>query len=271
MQGGPGNVTGYRINRAGRLTALPGASRGLGLTNDSRPEFLTAPADIAQTADGAHVIVTTKANNDIDVFNVHRGLSAPVKNHAASPVPFAVSFTSTHRLAVANAGNSSVSTYTVNADGTLDTITAGVEDGQAALCWLVGTGDTFFGGNAGNSTISAFAVDAAGNATLTGATGRSRRAHRRWLWRHHRPRHHRRPAIPVRGEQLRRIRRGVPDPARPHAAVWSTPRPVCRSSTVTAWRGSSRCSASRDDHQRGRGRIPRERPRPLPCLPDGWD
>jgi 6-phosphogluconolactonase (cycloisomerase 2 family) len=69
---------------------------------------------------------------------------------------------------VANAGDSSVSTYTVNADGTLDTITAGVEDGQAALCWLVGTGDTFFGGNAGNSTISAFAVDTDGNATLTG-------------------------------------------------------------------------------------------------------
>lgn len=167
--GRTGHVTGYRINRAGRLTALPGASRSLGLNNDSRPEFLTAPADITQTSDGAHVIVTTKANDDIDVFNVHRGLSAPVKNHAASPVPFAVSFTSTHRLAVANAGNSSVSTYTVNADGTLDTITAGVEDGQAALCWLVGTGDTFFGGNAGNSTISAFAVDAAGNATLTGA------------------------------------------------------------------------------------------------------
>jgi 6-phosphogluconolactonase (cycloisomerase 2 family) len=166
--GGAGNVTGYRINQAGRLAALPGASRDLGLNNDPRPEFITAPADITQTSDGEHVIVTTKANNDIDVFNVDGGLSAPIKNHAASPVPFAVSFTSAHRLAVANAGNSSVSTYTVNADGTLDTITAGVQDGQAALCWLVSTGDTLFGGNAGNSTISAFAVDADGNATLTG-------------------------------------------------------------------------------------------------------
>jgi len=166
--GGAGNVTGYRINSAGRLAALPGASRDLGLNNDPRPEFITAPADITQTFDGQHVVVTTKANNDIDVFNVDGGLSAPIKNHAASQVPFAVSFDSAHRLVVANAGDSSVSTYTVNADGTLDTITAGVEDGQAALCWLVGTGDTFFGGNAGNSTISAFAVDTDGNATLTG-------------------------------------------------------------------------------------------------------
>jgi 6-phosphogluconolactonase (cycloisomerase 2 family) len=167
--GASGNVTGYRINPAGRLAALPGASRDLGLNNEPRPEFITAPADISQTADGAHVVVTTKANNDIDVFNVAGDLlSGPVHNAAASPVPFAVSFDSAERLAVANAGNSSVSTYTVNADGTLDTITAGIEDGQAALCWLVGTGDTFFGGNAGSSTISAFAVDAAGNATLTG-------------------------------------------------------------------------------------------------------
>jgi 6-phosphogluconolactonase (cycloisomerase 2 family) len=169
--GGSGNVTGYRINPAGRLSALPDGSRDLGLNNEQRPAFITAPADIAQTADGAHVIVTTKANNDIDVFNTTSGgLSAPVHNTAAAPVPFAVSFDAAHRLAVANAGDSSVSTYTVNADGTLDTITAGVQDGQAALCWLVGTGDTFFGGNAGSSTISAFAVDAAGNATLTGTS-----------------------------------------------------------------------------------------------------
>jgi 6-phosphogluconolactonase (cycloisomerase 2 family) len=166
--GGSGNVTGYRINPAGRLAVLPGASRDLGLSNDPRPEFITAPADIAQTPDGAHVVVTTKANNTIDVLNVHERLSAPVKNQAASGVPFAVSFDSQHHLAVANAGNSSVSTYRVNTDGTLATITAGVEDGQAALCWLVGTQDTFFGGNAGSSTISAFAVDAAGNATLAG-------------------------------------------------------------------------------------------------------
>jgi len=167
--GGTGNVTGYRINPAGRLSALPGGSRDLGLNNDPRPEFITAPADITQTPDGQHVVVTTKANNDIDVFNVSdAGLSAPVRNTAAAGVPFAASFDAQHRLAIANAGDSSLSTYTVNADGTLDTITAGVQDGQAALCWLVGTGDTFFGGNAGSSTISAFAVDASGNAALTG-------------------------------------------------------------------------------------------------------
>jgi 6-phosphogluconolactonase (cycloisomerase 2 family) len=167
--GGTGNVTGYRINTAGRLVALSGASRNLGLANESRPQFLTAPADIAITPDAAHVVVTTKANNTIDVFNLNHGrLSAPIKNTAADTVPFAVAFDSSRRLIVANAGRSSLSTYTVNANGTLHTITQSVEDGQAALCWLVGTDNTFYGANAGSSTISAFAVHTDGTATLTG-------------------------------------------------------------------------------------------------------
>jgi 6-phosphogluconolactonase (cycloisomerase 2 family) len=167
--GGSGNVTGYRITTSGVLTSLPGASRDLGLSNDARPEFITAPADIAQSGDGDHVVVTTKANNTVDVLNVSAGrLSAPVRNAAASAVPFAVSFDPHGLLAVANAGDSSLSTYRIHADGTLETIAAGTQDGQAALCWLVGTGGTFFGGNAGSSTISAFAVDDAGSVSLTG-------------------------------------------------------------------------------------------------------
>ena len=168
--GGSGCVRGYKINPSGRLAALPKASRfPLGLANDPRPEFITAPADIVQTPDGDHVVVTTKANNTVDVFTVDAGgLSAPVKNLAADGVPFAAAFDTAGQLVVANAGNSSVSTYTLEKNGTLRTITAAVEDGQSALCWLVGSGDTFFGGNAGSSTISAFAVAADGSASRTG-------------------------------------------------------------------------------------------------------
>jgi 6-phosphogluconolactonase (cycloisomerase 2 family) len=167
--GGSGNVTGYRITPTGLLTPIPGASRDLGLANEARPRFITAPADIAQTSDGDHVVVTTKANNTIDVFNVSGDrLSAPVKNTSASAVPFALSFDPIGRLVVANAGNSSVGTYRVESDGTLQTIAPGTSDGQAALCWVVGTGSTFFGGNAGSSTISAFTVDGDGGVALTG-------------------------------------------------------------------------------------------------------
>lgn len=167
--GGAGAVTGYRIDANGNLQRLPGGPVGLGLDNLERPDFITAPADIAVTPDGDHVVVTTKANGKVDVLNVDGDhLSDPVENASAGAVPFAVSFDPRGRLVVANA-SSTVSTYDVRADGTLHTITAAVADGQNALCWITGAGDTFFGANAGSDTISAFAVDADGDATLTGS------------------------------------------------------------------------------------------------------
>jgi 6-phosphogluconolactonase (cycloisomerase 2 family) len=167
--GGVGNVTGFRVDGTGRLHRLPHASADLGLDNTAQPDFITAPADIALTPDGEHLAVTTKANNTIEVFGVHGGrLTEPVANPSAGGVPFAVAFDPAGRLVVANA-SSTVSTYVVRDDGTLRTVTAALDDGQAALCWIAAAGDTFFGANAGSNTISAFAVDGAGNATLTGS------------------------------------------------------------------------------------------------------
>ncbi len=48
--GGSGSVTGYRINASGRLAVLPGASRDLGLSNDVRPEFFSAPCQARSLA-----------------------------------------------------------------------------------------------------------------------------------------------------------------------------------------------------------------------------
>jgi DNA-binding beta-propeller fold protein YncE len=167
--GGFGNVTGYRIDATGVLHALPRATVDLGLDNTERPDFITAPADIAIAPDGESVVVTTKANNTVDVLAFHGGhLAAPVENPSAGAVPFAVSFDPRGRLVVANA-SSTVSTYDLRTDGTLDSVTGALPDGQAALCWIAASGDTFFGANAGSDTISAFRVDAAGNATLTGS------------------------------------------------------------------------------------------------------
>jgi len=41
-------------------------NRDLRLGNDPVPEFITAPADIAQTPDGDQLVVSTKANNTLD-------------------------------------------------------------------------------------------------------------------------------------------------------------------------------------------------------------
>ena len=199
-------------------------ARDLGLDNEPRPEFITAPADIAQTPDGEHVIVTTKANNDIDVFNVSDGgLSAPIKNRAASAVPFAVSFD-------------------VHAPP------RGRQRRQLQRQHLHGQRRRHAGHDHGGRR------GRAGRAVLAGrhrrhVLRRQRRQldHQRVRRRRRRQRHltgtpdgvvahtgggsggtidlaiTARPAVPVRGEQLRRIRRGLPDPARPHAAAGRHP------------------------------------------------
>jgi 6-phosphogluconolactonase (cycloisomerase 2 family) len=72
---------------------------------------------------------------------------------------------------VAQAGGSTAATYVVNADSTLTPITT-VPDGQAALCWIVGTNGFFYVANAGgdgtgtNGSISGYRVDTNGQLSL---------------------------------------------------------------------------------------------------------
>jgi 6-phosphogluconolactonase (cycloisomerase 2 family) len=170
-----GSVQGYRLD-GDHLTSLPAAHRSLGLTipTDST-QFLNTPGQIAFSADGGHLLVSTKANGShILTFEVGTdgALSTiPVVNTSATPVPFGITFDPAGRVVVAEAGNSSLSTYTLGSDGTL-TAVASLSDGQAALCWVAGSGDAFYGANAGgdgsgtNGTISGFRVDTNGHPSL---------------------------------------------------------------------------------------------------------
>src|SRR5262249_57508070 len=105
--------------------------------------FLTAAGQVGFTPDGRELLVTTKASGStIDVFQVapNGRLSAtPVANPSATPVPFAFTFAPAGRLAVGEAGASSVSTYAVQQPGTL-TGARSQPDGQVALCWIARVG-----------------------------------------------------------------------------------------------------------------------------------
>ena len=171
--GGVGIVQGFRIAGA-KLQPIPHSVRSLGLANTDPPFFLTSPGQVGFTPDGRQLLVTTKANGDmIDVFGVEANgrLSAtPVRNASATPVPFAFTFTPSGRLAVGEAGTSSLSTYTVQTSGTLADPKS-QSDGQAALCWILRVGDFYYVSNTGNNTLSAFQISAAGQPSLVGATG----------------------------------------------------------------------------------------------------
>ncbi len=167
-----GSVQGYRVF-FNVLIPIDRSSRPLGLDPTATPEFTNTPGQVAFSPDGAHLIVTTKANgNDVDVFAVRFDgrLSAPVVNPEPGTVPFAISFDPAGHLAIAEAGPSALATFTLNGDGTITPI-ASVLTGQAATCWVEPVGGFFYASNAGSATLSGFRSSLGGGLTLLGTTG----------------------------------------------------------------------------------------------------
>jgi 6-phosphogluconolactonase (cycloisomerase 2 family) len=169
---GEASVQGYTVVD-GRLVRLPGTNRSLGLSATETPRFTHTPGQVAFSPDGRQLLVTTKGNGSaIDVFRIrpHGRLAAePVVNSLPGEVPFAVTFDDQDRLLVAEAGTNALSSFTLNADGTVTKLDA-VGTGQAATCWVVGVGSFFFTSNTGSSSLSSFQEALDGGLTLLGNT-----------------------------------------------------------------------------------------------------
>ena len=153
-----GSVQGF-LRVGATLVKVPAWHRDLGLNTALTPEFTTTPGQVAFTPDGSKLVVTTKNNgDDIDVFTVGPlgGLSAtPVVNADPGNLPFGVSFDAAGHLAVAEAGDNAVATFTVRPDGTLSLVSRAAT-GQAATCWIVADGSALYASNAGSGTLSGY-------------------------------------------------------------------------------------------------------------------
>ncbi len=167
-----GSVQGY-VRVGDFLVRVPSWNRALGLDATQTPEFTSTPGQVAFTPDGSKLIVTTKGNGSaIDVFAVNRlgGLSSqPVKNVEPGAVPFAVTFDAGGHLVVAEAGPSAVATFSIHPDGTL-ALVAQAATGQAATCWIAGTGASLFASNAGGNSLSGFRDVGTGSLAALGNT-----------------------------------------------------------------------------------------------------
>src|SRR6476659_7521742 len=145
-----GSVQGYAVS-GDQLQPLAGSLRSLGLNPLATPQFTNTPGQVAFSPDGSRLIVTTKANgNAIDVFGVGSSgvlSTSPVVNVPAGAVPFAVAFDAAGNLVVAEAGPNALASFTLNGDNTV-TLLHQVATGQAATCWVVGTGSFFYASNA---------------------------------------------------------------------------------------------------------------------------
>lgn len=162
----------------GRLIHLPGAVYSLSGSN-------TAPAEVAFTRDGEHLVVTEKGTAIIGVFTMenegfvdgHTTFTSPV----APPFGFAIG-RNDHIFVTQAAGNgaSSVSSYDISEAGDLSFISESVATHQSAACWLALAPNEQFAytANTPNASISSFQVAKDGSLTLlqsqaatTGAKG----------------------------------------------------------------------------------------------------
>jgi 6-phosphogluconolactonase (cycloisomerase 2 family) len=166
-----GSLQGFAV-AAGRLVAIPGSTRTLGLDSEG-PQFTHTPGTVVFSPDGTQLIVTTKANgNDVDVFAVSPGggLSpTPVVNSLPGTVPFAIVFDKEGHLILAESAGA-LASFQLRESGVIDQLDV-VPSEQIATCWVVQARGHFYTSNPGSASLSTFQSSAGGQLlTLLGDT-----------------------------------------------------------------------------------------------------
>jgi 6-phosphogluconolactonase (cycloisomerase 2 family) len=170
--GGTSNVTGFRLDRNGKLRLIPDSIAFLSTGN-------SGAASLSFSPDGQFLLVTEKLTNSIDAFHIQiDGTLGPIViNPSIGPGAFAVSFAPNGAALVSETGPvgghnaAAISSYAVVANGMLSAVSASVPTQGAATCWQAVTPDGRFvyTSNAGSATISGFSI--AANGALTPLSG----------------------------------------------------------------------------------------------------
>jgi 6-phosphogluconolactonase (cycloisomerase 2 family) len=167
--GMPNNITGFTVDRRGKFTALAGSTRPLSAGS-------TNPAQVGFSDDGAALIVSERATNVLDVYQLDDDgrPSAQVSLPSSGPVPFGFAVDKRNTLLVSEAGaGGGASSYRITDTPGLDPISSMVMTGQRAACWAVATRNGRFGYviNAGTGNISGFSIAQDGSVALLNSDG----------------------------------------------------------------------------------------------------
>ncbi len=134
------------------------------------------PAQISFQPRSNLLIVTEKATNLIDSYELKNGIAKPPVTHPSAGVtPFGFAFDTRAHLIVSEAfmdapGASALSSYNVT-QNTLQVISASVKTTQTSACWVVisKNGKYAYDTNANSDSISSFAIANDGSLTLLNA------------------------------------------------------------------------------------------------------
>jgi 6-phosphogluconolactonase len=162
--GGSGAIVAYKTDGIGRLHEISNSRVFLAGDNSGGSSISISP-------DGEWLVAIEKASNSFDVFPIHTDgtLGTVVTKMSVTPGIFAASFTPNGQLVVSeNQPNgtdvSSISSYTINPDGSLTAVTQSLRTFGDGNCWNVITpnGKWVYVDNAGTATVAGFAVAANG-------------------------------------------------------------------------------------------------------------
>ena len=149
----PANISGFKIDSHGHLTAISGSTRPLSNANPGGAQVQFSP-------DGNWLVVTEKATNQIDTFPVGQNGVAGARVTSASNglTPFGFGIDKRGHVIVSEAASASVSSYSIAASGQL--VSNGQFPAQAAACWIAisPNGKYAYAANAGAGTISGYSI-----------------------------------------------------------------------------------------------------------------
>lgn len=169
LNAGSDNVQGFRLSIYGTLAPIAGSRRSLSGTG-------TGAAQVEFNRDGDLLAVTEKATNRVLTFAVDGDglLGQPNIQNSPTPTPFGFAFGRGDQLLVSEAaggaaGASTLTSYRLDGDASVDVVSAAVPSGQSAACWVVATRDGRFAyvSNTASGNLSTYGV---GNGAATLAT-----------------------------------------------------------------------------------------------------
>lgn len=168
--GGAGNISGFKLGAAGKLTPLAHSTRPLSGAG-------AGAAEVAFSPNGRVLVVTEKATNLIDTYTLGRDgtPSNPTTFPSNGGVPYGFAFTPRGDIIVSEAAPGALSSYHVGANGGLILASGSVSTSQQAPCWVLvtGNGKYAYTTNAASGSISGFAIGRDGSLTALNADGRT--------------------------------------------------------------------------------------------------
>ena len=170
--GGSGAIEMFRTDGSGKLHEVTNSKVFLTGTNSGGSSISVSP-------NGQWLVVIEKASNSIDVFPIHGDgtLGTVVANKSVTAGVFATVFTPSGQLIVSeNQPNgtdvSSISTYTINSNGSLTAITQSLPTFGDGNCWnaISPNGKLVYADNSATSAVAGFSVAPNGALAPIGGT-----------------------------------------------------------------------------------------------------